>query len=791
MTGSTPDGRLEARALALFTQSLDMPATARAAFIDAGSEGDSLLRDAALRLLAAESAGAGFLDAHPLNVVINDRSGERIGRFRLVERISSGGMGTVYRARRDDGAYRQDVAVKLIRPELVSDEGLQRFLVERQILARLDHPGIARLIDGGTDTAGMPYVVMDLVDGEPIDAYCEKQRLGVAARLRLLQDVCAALHAAHQQGVVHRDIKPGNILVTPHGQTRLLDFGIAKVLNEDDATAAQLRTRTGFAAMTPQYASPEQVSGATIGIGTDIYSLGVLLYQLLTGARPYSVDSLSPGALEHAVCHTIPPNPSAAVARRRAPPPDGLPTSPALTRALRGDLDRVVMTALAKQPDERYATALAFSDDIERYLSGLPVHARGASRLYRLGKFAARHRAGVAATVVAFAALAAALVVVSLQAREAAFQRDLARQEAARAASARDFLVEIINRADPFANVESATLAGALRQSIPGISERFAGQPTLEAEMRYAIGYALQNLGEVAPARDLLDGALALRESEGNTMEIARVLDALGIVDWWDSAFADGEARFRRGIELLGGTETMPAVGQRVEMLTNLCGMLAEAGDYQRAHAECAAAVALGDRVPAIGQTLQATAWNNFATVLESLELNDEAEAAFERTLALRRSAVGELHADYAITLNNLAFLLVAQERMDEAVATFRQALEIERALLPEGHPEIAMSLMNFAWATTRTGEFEAAEAAAQEALAISRASYSDNHPRTGKAHETLASLYLRRDQPDLAREHALAARAIYSKAESVNPRWVEMVDSVLRSLDERPQGNL
>jgi serine/threonine-protein kinase len=771
---------LQARALEVFSASLDLPETQRRDWIEQQCADAPAVREAALRLLSGEGDGGDFLDRQPIRHEPLDRSGEVLGKYRLLERIGGGGMGTVYRAERADGSFEQQVAIKLIRHGLISDELLDRFYAERQILARLEHPGIARLIDGGADTLGMPYVVMEFVEGLTIDEYCERQRLDLDARLLLLQRICEALHAAHLQGVIHRDLKPGNLLVNQRGQPKLLDFGIAKVLQCAELGTPLPHTRTGMQAMTPQYASPEQVRGEAVDARSDVYALGVLMYELLTGSRPYHIDNLSPGALERTVCDTLPPNPSTAVIRLRKPPPAGLGESGPLSRRLRGDLDRIVMSALRKRPTERYASAQALADDIDRYLSGQPVLARGASWAYRGGKFIARHRVGAAALCFAFVTLAGALVAVSLEARKTALQRDLAQAQAARAESARAFLVEMIGRADPFENPGSATLVGALKQSIDSIPERFADQPALEADMRYAIGYALQNLGEYEAARPLLERALALREQLGDRIEQARVLDGLAIVHWWQSDFSAGEAKFRAALELLDGLDDPAAIALRIEILTNLAGMLSEPGEHARAVEYAQAAIELAQRHPDGVEAVLATAYNNLATAQESLGQYDAALLSFERALDLRRQIDGEMHPDYAIALNNLAFLHAAMDRLPETVQTFQRTVEIERQILAPQHPELASGLMNLSWAQTRLGDYQAAETNALEALAICRAGYADNHPRTGKAEQTLASLYLASGRMEQAIERARNALAIYSRAEEVNPSWVQTAEEIL-----------
>lgn len=787
MSSGATSQSLEAQALARLTEYLDQPESARADWLKLHCAGNPELLQAVLRMAAAEAASGDFLEDSPVHADDPDLAGKRIGRYELIGELGRGGMGAVYRARRADGAFEQEVAIKLFLHSAFSDSALQRFTTERQILASLEHPGIARLIDGGTTDDGVPYVVMELIEGEPVTRYCDRHALDLQARLKLFQGICQTIEAAHAKGIVHRDIKPANVLATRDGQTKLVDFGIAKVLRAQDFAAALPATVPGVMALTPEYASPEQVLGRTIGVASDIYSLGVLLYELVTGSRPYNIETLTPGEIERSVCQTIPPDPSTRVALMRATPPPGLSDSRRLRNNLRGDLDRIVMTALRKEPEQRYRSAAAFAADIERYLHGFPVAARGASRLYRAGRFIARNRIVFAATAFAFVALIAGLIAVSLQAREAQKQRDVAVQEADRARSAKEFLVEMIGRADPFENATSATLIGAIKQSIPGIDARFVNQPLLEADMRYAIGYALQNLGEITLAREQLEKALALRRTYGSPLDVAEVLSALGIVCWWESDFAAGEKLFQESLELLGKEDSQRATTVRIDVLTNLAGMLIDAGDFARSARVGREALAATQDSPDIPVAKQATIWNNLATAQESLKDFDAATASFDKTLELQRRATGELHPDYAIALNNQAHLFFDTGHPDKAIANLKESLRIRKQTLGENHPQVATALFNLANVQIAAGDFVAAERNGQEALKIAEASYKAGHPRIGKAHEALAKLYMKTEHPKLAREHALMAQKIYANADGVDPVWIKHVDAMLAELDRTP----
>ena len=394
-----------------------------------------------------------------------DIDGVRIGPYRLVKELGRGGMGTVYLGVRSDDSFQKRVALKVLKRGMDTDAIVRRFRNERQILASLDHPNISGLLDGGTTPDGLPYFAMEFVEGQPIDEYCEARHLDTTARLEMFTKICAAVQYAHQNLIIHRDIKPANVLVTADGTPKLLDFGIAKLLNPDLGGQTYAVTAEGSPLMTPEYASPEQVRGEVVTTATDVYSLGVLLYELLTGRRPYQLTSRTPAEIARVVCHSVPERPSTAVTRtagvalqvlpqdgplaaNRPPARTAAMTAAAddpqtadgghqrpriadpqrLRRRLRGDLDNIVLKALSKEPARRYASVDQFSEDIRRHLSGLPVMARKDTFGYRAAKFVGRNRTGVAAAVLVLAALIAGIVGTSWQARNARRERARAEQ---------------------------------------------------------------------------------------------------------------------------------------------------------------------------------------------------------------------------------------------------------------------------------------------------------------------------------------------------------------------------
>lgn len=433
----------------LFHAAVELPPNERADLLEGACGGDVSLRAEIEKLIDGYDQAGSFIETPPLldqttmalpESEIEPLSGLRLGAYRVIREIGRGGMGTVYLAARADEEFRKQVAIKLVTAGFDHKTIIQRFRNERQILASLEHPNIARLLDGGTTESGAPYFVMEYIEGQPIREYCDTHRLTTIERLRLFRTVCSAVHFAHQNLIVHRDIKPANILVTSDGTAKLLDFGVAKLLSPI-AQAGEI-TETTSRAMTPEYASPEQARGETITTASDIYSLGVLLYELLTGHRPYSVNSRSLLEVLEAICEQEPAKPSTAVSRTESSPgasgsarvtitPEAVSKARGsdphrLRRELQGDLDSIILKAMRKEPQRRYASVEQFSEDIRRHLEHLPVIARQDTVSYRARKFIARHKAGVAAAALVLIALLVGAVATLWQAREARQERDKA-----------------------------------------------------------------------------------------------------------------------------------------------------------------------------------------------------------------------------------------------------------------------------------------------------------------------------------------------------------------------------
>ncbi len=728
------------RVEALFDEASALPAGARAAFLATACGEDLELRGEIESLLAADERAAEFLAQPVVSTAVPPPPptlvGRRVGHYRVEGKLGEGGMSTVYLAVRADDAYQQKVALKVLGYGAERADLLARFRAERQILASLEHPGIARLLDGGATDDGRPYIVMEYIEGVPLDIYCDQHRLRIDARVDLVRQVSAAVQYAHQNLVVHRDIKPSNVLVGADGVPRLLDFGIAKLLEGAELPGTIEATLTGQRLMTPQYASPEQVEGGSITTATDVYSLGVLLYVLLTGHLPYRLPGTTSDSLQRAVVEQDPERPSTAVqrpTRDRSPMPservggDG-PTQEALSEArglrpqqlrrkLRGDLDNIVLMALRKEPERRYASVALLSEDLRRYREHLPVAAQPDSLGYRARKFVSRHRAGVAAAAVSLAMILGLAATMTVQAVRLARQRDEIRAERDKALEIQGFLEEVFTGSDPSAaRGETVTAREILDKGAARVIAKLEGQPETQAALALTIGKVYLSLGLNDRARPLLRQSLALRQGlYGNSHpDVAESLLILAALDQESGDFAAAEAGQRQALEILRRqlAKDDPKVA---DALNNLSATLIARANYPEAESVLREALAIHRRNHDIDDEDAATYLTNLGSVLRRLGKLSEAETAQREALEIGRKVLGPVHPKLARQLNNLGVLLRDEGQMAEAESLAREALEMTRKLYGAEHPDIALQLNNLGSILQARGDYEGAIAAARE----------------------------------------------------------------------------
>jgi eukaryotic-like serine/threonine-protein kinase len=648
--------------------------------------------------------------------------GHRVGPYRLRQQLGRGGMGDVYLAEREEG-FEQWVALKLVQAGFETRDAMRRFERERQILARLAHPNISRLLDGGTSDDGRPYFAMELVDGTPIDRYCSERRLSLRARLELLLPICDALQFAHRNLVVHRDLKPSNILVTADGVAKLLDFGIAKILRQrpaggesgsgpaaaDPGAAA---TQLGERPMTLRYASPEQLRGDPISTASDVYGVGLLLYQLLTGRLPCDLDRLEPIAVTRAVLEERPAAPSQAA----------LDTEPMVRRRqLAGDVDAIVGKALSKDPSARYASVEQLAADLRRHLEHRPVRARRATLACRAGKFARRNR---------FRLATAAAILALVVGFTAALVRQLERTERAleRAEGISTFLVGLLRSAEP----DRAGGEPSVRQLIDSGRERLAtelkGEPEQRAELLSTLGQVYFRLGHVEAARETLEAALAILEDRfpGDHPATARALNDLGVA-YQRKDPERAESLYRRSIAM---RERLGLEDELRKPRSNLAAILMQRGELDEAEAIYRWSLAerravLGDRDPAI-----ATSLRSLATVHYLRGELDVAEPLLREALDLREQAYGRESPAVASVLVSLGRVAHAAGDLDAAEPLLREALGIRRRLLGENHPHVATVGKDLAALLVERGDLNAAGELLTRVLELSRHESQDDWER-------------------------------------------------------------
>jgi serine/threonine-protein kinase len=741
------------RILELIDGVIDLPTDERLAWLEVHCDDPDLRRRVLERVAAAES-GVGLRGSaaeHAADLVAHAGDerliGQKLGPFLVEERIGAGGMGVVYRARRDDEQFDQQVVIKRVRRAAASTALIQRFLQERQILARLDHPGIARLVDGGVDDESVPWLAMEYVDGVPIDEYCSGR--SIEERLDLFREVCSAVSAAHRNLIVHRDIKPSNVLVTEDGHVKLLDFGVAKLI-DDDPTNPEL-THVGPAPLTPEYASPEQVSEEAITTASDVYQLGLLLYRMLTGENAQRATTNKIVDLQREVLETRP-----------EPPSSVAPES--VARRLRGDLDTIVMFALNKDPVRRYESASAMAADVLLHLQGRPVAARADSIGYRTGRFIARNPVGVAAGLVIFALLGWIAVSSVLQSRSLRVERDRAQLEARNAQEVANFLVELFEEADPdIAAGEDPTARELLARGAERIESELGGQPATQIRLMRTIAEIEFELGNFEQAHRLLDKALA------------RALPVLGLDDPETGIIVLRLGELHGDEGNFGAADSMLVVAQSIyqsldppdpgavaEVYTQRAQIAKELGHFDLADSLYVRSLVFERMVDPVDSGNLSLTLNNYGEMLRSRGRIDEAEAPLREALAIRRRLYGEESVRVASSLNNLALVLKRQGKLEEALEIFEQILVVDRKILGDDHRYVGMDINNLATTLQSLGRYEEALERHREALALRRRIFDGAHPDTAVSLNNLATTFRELGELD-------SAQVYYERALRVN----------------------
>ena len=816
----------------LFDQAVDLPDQEQDAFLESACAGDAPLL-AELRALLAAHRRTGVLDRLQDRVMSDvdaalpavAEPGAHIGTYRVIERIGSGGMGVVYLAAREGEGFQQRVAIKVLHHALLGDTRgiVPRFLAERSILSLLEHPNIPRFLDGGLTRDGVPYFAMEYVEGTPIDRYCDEHTLSVRQRLSLFVSVCDAMQYAHQHLVVHRDLKPSNIVVTSAGVPKVLDFGIAKILNLPEGETGIL-TDAGQRWMTPNYASPEQVRGDAVTTAADVFALGVLMYELVACRRPHAGKSRH--EVERAILETEPLRPSESL-------PSGLcekrGESPArLRRELEGDVDTIAMKALSKAPERRYRTAGELADDIRRYLAGFPVLARADTFAYRTGKFVTRHRRLVIALGVAAVSLIAGTTATAIAWRRASRHAADARLERDRAEQVSRFAVELFASADPLraGAIRDVSAGALLDRGAARLRRELADQPDLKAGMLQVLAQSYSGLGRFEDAHAAIAQAVLLRRGEGRpSRELASALElqasvfinrqapdsaviaareALGI----RRALQHRGADMARALDLLGTYFHMtgsvdsaehylraamseyedPSDSARAERLSTLGMIAARRGNWAAAESLQLSAYELLRAANPNGSHMVASALSGAAfaqvrqgRIKQARQTTRDAATLYERTL-------GPKHFDVVNSMAVMANLAAMDNDLDSAAYWATRSLALKRETLGENHPSVWRSLLQLGAIRRRQGDLRSADSLIARGLAARRSSLGDRHPDV--ADGQLEQAALRIAQGRLAEAQTLidGARRALLEGKAAGARIVR-ADSLLRVLRSKSGG--
>jgi eukaryotic-like serine/threonine-protein kinase len=746
----------------LFHDATERPAPEQRAFLESACGGDSTLFVEVLALLEEDSRGASLLDRDVANVayeMVGDTvhasiRPDQFGPYHIKELLGEGGMGAVYLAERED--LGNLVAIKVLRDAWLSPARRERFASEQRMLAQLNHPSIARLYDANTLEDGTPWFVMEYVDGVPLTEYCGKNACSIEERLKLLRMVCEAVQYAHQHALIHRDLKPSNILVKQDGSVRLLDFGIAKQIEELDAPLDQ--TRTALRLMTPAYAAPEQVRGERVGIQTDVYALGVILYELLAGRLPFDLAHKTAGEAATMITTIEPEKPSVAAAENSAKAKES--SHPQIVaKTAWADLDVLCLTAMHQDPKRRYQSVEALIRDVDHYLQGEPLEAQPDSLRYTLGKFVRRNWRTVSAAAVVLAIVFGLMVFYTVRLTIA---RNAAVAQAERTLRIQRFMLNLFQGGDPSAGpadgLRVVTLLDRGMQEARGLD----AEPAVQAELFETLGGIYQKLGKFDQANSLLESALAERKSVfgPDSAETAKSLLALGSLRDDQAEYAESERLIRQALDMDARhlPRNDPAVAKTMLALGSV---LEDRGEYDQSIATLEQTVQLysapGSSTADLADTLYEMASANFYA-----GHYETSEAINERVLGMYRQIYGERHPRVADVLINLGAIRFDLGHYADAERYDRQALDIVQDWYGKDNPETATDLTILARALIHENRFSEATDLLQQSLAIKERAFGEVHPSVASTLNELGSVALQEDKYDAAEQYFKRMADIY-----------------------------
>ena len=711
----------------IFFKAVELSGEEREDFLNSACQ-DPEIKKEIISLLLSHDKSENFLEDPTITPEqISDNNtffiGKTFGRYKIENLIARGGMGLVYLGLRDD-EVKQKAAVKIINPGVASETVIKRFQNERQTLANLNHPNISRLLDGGITDDGIQYLVMEYIDGIPIDEYCDQNKLNIGERLNLFLKVASIVQYAHQNLVVHRDLKPNNILITQDGEPKLLDFGIAKILTSEGKENETL-THKGMWNLTPEFASPEQIKGETITTSSDVYSLGIILYRLLTGHNPYRIKSLIHSDISKIITQTEPTKPSEIIYKtvenisgeeRTEINPESISKTregnvDKLHKKLIGDLDNIVSMAIRKEADRRYTSVDHFAEDIRSYLDDKPVKAHKDSFSYRSKKFIRRNKIAVISAAIIFIIINTGLGGILWQAHLAAIERDNATLEADKANRIKSFLLDMISAPDPMKEGSEVKVIDVLQKASGKLTSKLVDHPQIEAEIRTMLGNTYQNLGIYDSAEVEIAKALELNKKlfGEKSVETAMSLKDLGLVYHYEGDYEKTEKYYKNSLEMLRSIETEPSF--ETALVLDIYGtLMTDIGDYEKAEGLTEEALKISEAIKGPDDSEVAQIKNNLATSYNYLGKLDKADSLYREALRVFRKNYGNYHIQVSRVINNLAFINIFKKEHRKALPLLEESLNIKRKVLGEGHPDLILAYSNLGSTYYNVGEYDDAE---------------------------------------------------------------------------------
>lgn len=733
----------------IIDQALELPIGERKQFIKNECGANTQLEEEVTLFLDSIADSVGWLEdpgnykkelyeevSKDLEVLSTDQFliGKRVGSYVIKKEIGQGGMGMVFMAERADKTFEHRVAIKIIRRGHATEQNIQRFKREQRILAGLNHPGIAQLFDGGVTEDGFPYIIMEYVAGTPLDEYCQTHGCSVEQKISLFQLVLEAVGYAHENLVIHRDLKPSNIFVDDSGNIKILDFGISKLLEEDNDTSL---TQTGARLLTPRYAAPEQIRQQNITTATDLYALGMVLYELLTGTNPYQLQELSHFETEQEILNTDPPKPSSKASSQK------------LKKALRGDLDSIVLKSIRKEPDKRYRAANEFRDDLQNLRQGLPVSACEDSLSYRTQKFFNRHKEQV---LTAACVLFLLIGFTGFYMWKITQERNETRLEAQKAEKISSFLMDLFQAHNPTESLGDTVKAIDLLQRGVERAEQLKTQPKVQAQMFDVIGQVYRRLGKYKQAQTLLERAVFLRSTvDGiDNSETAASLDHLGLLLTDMGEYEQAINTLRRSLKI-----RRKAFQDNLLDIARTQAVLAYAlrrkGNYKQSEKIYKQSLAIQQEKLGAEDPLTIETKSNLGATLHNQGKYKEAEKVYREVLQQRRKVLGHSHPDVAMSINNLAALLMNMGNFSESQKLLNEALALRKKLFGDHHPKVALTMNNLAIVLSNQGQYERAENIFRSVLEMRIQQMGDKGISTSITRFCLAGLFLDTDRPDSA----------------------------------------